>query len=671
MKKNLYLLPLSVILFTACSKKDKTTPPPTTTPTGTAVSAAVVKQLSATDSLSSFNGYYKTATLTDQDVATGITIFAPANSTFGNGQALTNGGLPDSSQLKDYIVKGLLKAADLTANKTLTTLSGKTLTVTVNGNIVQVNGMTINITSAFTGDGFIIYSTTRLMNAAAPFSFTIWDATQWSTSKPKGDLSTGATVALYSSQADYASGTKALYSVTTGNDGIGTFNGVRPGSYYVVASKGQINNVFNAYNETLNGTYLGYASDNTVDNNGNIQWKDLNMDGIINSSDMGAVPALTLQASKDSSPNGIILIGYVTKPLQTVTDAQNILNNTYSGLLIAYSSMVVLDGMLSDDATCATQPNYCAYDNFTFTTTDANISTLWSGTYNLIGNLNRVIKDVPGMDAAADQKADLVAQAKGLRAYIYFIMGQYFGDLPLHNNISATLFPGISRSTITEVYNTIITDLTAAAADLPVTRTTGQIQLTKPAAYGLLAKAALWQKDYAAVAGYTAQFSSSGTYSLSAVNTWFTSATNAENIWSPSFSNIGALIPWYYIGVFPSTTVKLCPVLRYGQILLIDAEAQIALGHYSVAEQDLNALLTRRSQSTVSISNATDGTAALQAAWQTETYRQGDRFVNLLRWGIAQQVLGANGFAMGKSNLLPIPQNLLNGYSNMRQNPGY
>ncbi len=670
MKKNLYLLTFSVLLFTACSKKDKPAPPPPT-PTGSGVGAAVGKQLSATDSLSSFNGYYKTATLSDQDVATGITVFAPANSTFGNGQVLLNGGLPDSSQLKDYIVKGLLKAADLTDNKSLTTLSGKTLTVTVKGSDVRVNGVSINLASAYTGDGFIIYSASRLWNAAAVFSWTIWDATTSSVSKPTGDLATGAAVALYNSQADYASGAKAVYSITTGNDGLATFNGVRPGTYYVVASKGQINNVFNVYNETLNNAYFGYAASNVTDSAGNIKWKDLNADGLINTSDMVAVPALTVQPNKDASLNGIILIDYVTKPLQTANDAQTILNNTYTGLLLAYSSMVTLDGMLSDDAGCSIKTSLCPYDNFTFTATDANISTLWSGTYNLIGGLNRVIKDVPGMNVAADQKTDLVAQAKGLRAYIYLIMGQYFGNLPIHNDITSSLFPGISRSTITQVYNTIITDLTAAVADLPATRTNGNVQLTKPAAYGLLAKAALWQKDYAAVTGYTSQIINSSSYSLSTVNTWLTSAGNAENIWSPSFSGIGLLISWYYAGVFPSTTVTVCPVLRYGQILLIDAEAQVALGNYSTAQQDLNALLTRRAQSTVSFNNASDGMTALASTWQTETYRQGDRFINLLRWGMAAQVLSANGFVQGKSNLLPIPQSLWNGYPGLNQNSGY
>ncbi len=76
MKKNLYLLTLSVLVFTACHKTDKPAPPPAP-PTGTATGTAVGKQLSATDSLSGFNNYFKATALTDDDVATGITLFAP------------------------------------------------------------------------------------------------------------------------------------------------------------------------------------------------------------------------------------------------------------------------------------------------------------------------------------------------------------------------------------------------------------------------------------------------------------------------------------------------------------------------------------------------------------------------------------------------------------------
>jgi len=137
------------------------------------------------------------------------------------------------------------------------------------------------------------------------------------------------------------------------------------------------------------------------------------------------------------------------------------------------------------------------------------------------------------------------------------------------------------------------------------------------------------------------------------------------------FSAVGPYLGWYYTGVFPSTTVQYCPVLRYAQVLLMDAEAQINLGNYPVAQGDLNLLLTRRGAATVSFSNSIDGFAALQSTWQAETPRQGDRFVNLVRWGTAPSVLGPNGYHQGIHNLLPVPQILIMAYPGMNQNPGY
>jgi hypothetical protein len=669
MKNNLYLFSLSVLLFTACHKKDKTDPPPT----ATGVAAAVGKQLSATDSLSKFNNYFKTGTFTDQDVAGGITVFAPANSAFGSLSVQTGEFFPDSSQLKDYVVRGLIKTADLTNGKTFTTISGKTLTVSVSGNTVKVNGVAINTISAYTGEGFIIYSAMNLLNAAAPFSYTVWDATQWTASQTRGVLASGATVALYNSQADYAAGVTAVYSIQTGSDGVATFNGIKPGAYYVVASKGPINNVFKVYAETVNQAYLGYFPDTVMDNQGNIKWKDLNADGVIDANDMGALPSLHVEAAKETAAGGTILMGYVTKPLPTASDAQTILNGAYSSLTMtaAYSGMVIIDGMLSDDAVCGSKTAYCPFDNFTVTATDNSISTLWSTLYGLIGSLNRVVNDVPGLNIAADQKVDLVAQAKGLRAYIYLVMGEYFGNLPIHKNITSTLFPGISRSTSTEVYNAIVSDLTAAAADLPATRPDGKLSLTKNAALGLLARAALWQREYATVHTYTAQIISGNVYSLSAFNSWLTSATNAEAIWAPAFSNMNVLTSWYFAGITPPTTVSVCPVLRYGHILLMDAEAQINLGNLSAAGDDLFALKRDDQAAHYSFADRSAADTELQTVWQKENKLQGDRFLNLVRWDIASQTLAPNGFDLGKSNLLPIPQSFLNKYPALNQNPGY
>jgi hypothetical protein len=670
MMKNYYLLALSVVLVTACSKKDKPTPQPSP-PTGSDVATAIGKQLSATDTLSDFNAAFKTSTLADQDVSGGVTIFAPSNIAFGGSAAPTGEMLPDSSVLKDYIVKGLLKPTDLTAGKTLTTLSGKTLTITVNGSIVLVNGVAINTTTPYTSASFILYSAVRLLNAAAPLSFTVWDASQWSASQPKGVLSSGATVSLYATQADFAAGTKALYSATTDANGVATFNGVRAATYYVVAAKGSVNNVFNYFTELVNGTYIGFFSDTVDKATGNMIWRDTNGDGKSDANDIGPVPALQATASKDAPAGTTILMGYYTKPLQSAADVQQIFTAVNTSLTPAYGYLLAMDAVLSDDANCSGSASYCPFDNFTVTPFSTQIQSIFLATYSQLGQLNRVINDVPNISTiAADQRADFVAQARGIRGYIYLQLMTYFGGLPIQRDITPVLFPGASRSTTDDMYNYIKNDLTAAAADLPVSRNDGNVGLTKAAATGLLARAALWKKDYAAVAGYTQSIIGPGNYSLGALNAWFTAGPSTENLWSPGFSTILPQFNWLYSGVFPSTTVQIVPVIRYGQVLLMDAEAQLYLGNYSTASTDINLILSRRGQS-ASFTGLSDGLPALQAASQMETSRQGERFANLLRWGNAQAVLGASGFTPGKSSLLPLPGLLLAQYPGMMQNPGY
>jgi hypothetical protein len=395
---------------------------------------------------------------------------------------------------------------------------------------------------------------------------------------------------------------------------VATFNGIKPGNYYVVASKGAINNVFPVFVETYDDTYHGYAADTIINSQGKIVWKDLNQDGVIDPRDIGPVPAFQAQAGKDLSKGGTILMGYVTKPLQSAAEAQTLLDGAYVSFLSPYYNMVAIDGILSDDVDCSAQASFCPFDNFTYTPFQTQIQSVVVSAFAQFAPLNRIVNDVPAMDIAADQKADLIAQARGLRGYFYLQLLSYFGDLPIQKDITSYFYPGITRSTSNQVYETIVSDLTAAAASLPATRADVNKALTKGAALGLLAKAALWKKDYAAVANYTSQIMTSGNYSLAGLNAWFGLAGNSETIWAPNFSYIGANISWYYTGVFP-VTVQVCPVLRYGQVLLMDAEAQINLGHYSDAQTDLNLLLTRRSASTVSVTNASDGYTALQSTW--------------------------------------------------------
>ena len=223
-----------------------------------------------------------------------------------------------------------------------------------------------------------------------------------------------------------------------------------------------------------------------------------------------------------------------------------------------------------------------------------------------------------------------------------------------------------------EVYNLIISDLTAAITDLPATRTDGKLYLTKNAVHGLFAKAALWKKDYNAVLTHTSAIINSASFTLTADDkSWLTNASTTETIWAPPFSSIGSGFAWYFSGAFGAVVVQVCPVLRYAQVLLMDAEAEIATGNLSKAEQFLNILRTRNGLPFyVSFANATEASNALYATWQTETYRQGDRFGNLQRWGIAESVLNVYGYRPN-NNALPIPGSIMNAYPGIVQNPGY
>ena len=671
MKKTYWIFSLCIGLAVACKKNDN---PATTTPDN--LTQTISTQLSKTDSLSSFNSYFSKAVLSQSDISGGITVFALPNSAFGNGTLTPGNILPDSSLLKDYIVKGVLKSTDFTNNKTLTTLSGKTLSVSVSGDTIRVNGVIISLTAIASGPNYIIYGVRQLFRAAAPVVITVWDASKWASGKPNGELAAQATVSLYRTQEDYAAGGTALYTTTTGADGTAVFHNLAPGHYYIVAAKGAVNNVPSLYSNNCSGPYQGYAASGIeLDVNGDYVKLDANADGIVNRNDVVALPFENFSASQAQLVALSLTMVSAFRPLQTAADVQAKLDAVYSGLRATYENLVLIDGMMSDDAGCETSNSYCVFDNFTFTANVSAVATIWNNAYvTNLPLLNYALRDLPGMNIPDDQRKDLIAQAKGLRGYIYLELLTYFGGVPIQTDLASSWASCVSRNSSQEVYDALTADLTAAAADLPLTRTEGKQALTKYAALGLLAKAALYKKDYVNVTSYTSQIISSGAYTLATVNSWLTDPATSETIWAPTFSQIGSTTAWYYNSTaFPTTTVQFCPVLRYGEILLMSVEAQIASGNpanYIPAGQTINTLRVRNGLSPASFTTLTAAFAVYSETWQKEMYRQGDRFSNLVRWGMDAQVLSASGYTSYHS-LLPVPQSLINSYPGLVQNPGY
>ena len=671
MKMTYWIFSLCVGLSIGCKKNDN---PQSPSPDG--LTKTISTELAKTDSLSSFNGYFSLAVLSESDISGGITVFALPNSAFGAGAITPGSMLPDSSLLKDYIVKGVLKPSDFTNNKSLTTVSGTTLSVTVSGDTVRVSGVIISLTAVASGPNYVVYGARQLFRVAAPIVITVWDASQWGAGKPNGELSAQATVSLYATQGDYAAGKPALYSVLTGTGGTAVFRNVVPGHYYVVAAKGGVNTVPGIYSTVCSGPYMGYAVAGVqLDANGNYIKLDANYDGIIDRNDIVALPFENFSASQAQPVALAVSMVYAYKPLQSAADVQAKLDAVYSALRPTYENLLLIDGMMSDDAGCETSNSYCVFDNYSFTSSVNAVTTVWSSAYYTnLPLLNYALRDLPGLNIPDDQKKDLIAQAKGLRGYIYLELLTYFGGVPIQTELTPGFAICIARKTSQEVYDALTADLSAAAADLPATRTEGKQALTKYAAYGLLAKAALFKKDYTHVATYTSQIISNGGYTLAAVNSWLTDAGTSETIWAPVFSQIGSTTGWYYNSTaFPTTTVSLCPVIRYGEILLMSVEAQIASGdpaNYTLAAQTINTLRVRNGLSPATFTTPTAAFAVYSETWQKEMYRQGDRFSNLVRWTTDMSVLGPGGYH-SNNNLLPIPQSFLNSYPNLTQNPGY
>jgi starch-binding outer membrane protein, SusD/RagB family len=119
-------------------------------------------------------------------------------------------------------------------------------------------------------------------------------------------------------------------------------------------------------------------------------------------------------------------------------------------------------------------------------------------------------------------------------------------------------------------------------------------------------------------------------------------------------------------------------VLRYADVLLMNAEANNELGGTAAALASLELVRARARGSNAGILPAvttTDQSAlrtAIQHERRVELGMEFERHFDVIRWGLGAQVFGPQGFVTGKSEVWPLPQNELDLSAGMlSQNPGY
>jgi hypothetical protein len=183
-------------------------------------------------------------------------------------------------------------------------------------------------------------------------------------------------------------------------------------------------------------------------------------------------------------------------------------------------------------------------DNFTHNSNNPQFALLWDAAYVGISRANIVIEKAPNpaIAMAASVRAQLIAEAKFLRAHYYFTLVRLFGPVPLHVVPTTITTARRPRDPESVVYAQIEQDLTDAAAVLPLAAAEAG-RATRGAANGLLAKVYLTQRKMTQAAAAANTVMASNLYQLRAdYGESFDPATenNNEVLFAAQFETEGA-----------------------------------------------------------------------------------------------------------------------------------
>lgn len=203
---------------------------------------------------------------------------------------------------------------------------------------------------------------------------------------------------------------------------------------------------------------------------------------------------------------------YYTSAVQAEMAVNAVYNSLYGNTLWIFGDVASDDAVKGGNA--GDQADINNIDDFSAVADNGCLGTYWQSTYETVARANNVIANVPGVNMDEAVKANLIAQAKFLRAYAYFNLVNIFGQVPLKlkpQTTSDAIHVGLSS--IDKIYSQIDEDLTDAKNALPVTATEAG-RATKGATFALLAKSKLFQKDWKTCADYADSVEKTGVYDL-------------------------------------------------------------------------------------------------------------------------------------------------------------
>jgi len=237
---------------------------------------------------------------------------------------------------------------------------------------------------------------------------------------------------------------------------------------------------------------------------------------------------------------------------------------TQWGTTGGYTMKMPLLSAASDDcfaggSNASDQPNWVAYDNFNMNSSLGPQVGLWNKNFTGINRANVILSKIDkATTLSAAFKTRVTAETKFLRAYFYFDLVRWFGNVPLITKVLETseLYSQV-QSTPAQIYAQIEKDLRDAIPGLPITISTSEKgRISQGAAKAQLGKVLLYQNDNAKMTEAATLFEdvnrAGNPYGYSLLPNYadiFNPANkfNAESILEIPHSNNAAWTDWGYI----------------------------------------------------------------------------------------------------------------------------
>jgi len=351
--------------------------------------------------------------------------------------------------------------------------------------------------------------------------------------------------------------------------------------------------------------------------------------------------------------------------------------------------------------------------------------SLWNEMYSVIYQANAILE---GIEASTSIKSEIKARVSGeayfIRAFSYFYLVNFYGDVPLLVSTDYRINKSAPRTPQSEVYEQIEKDLTEAQNLLleDYSFSNGEkVEPNKWAATALLSRTYLYQQKWAAAETQASFVIESAQFSLPELNSVFV-ANSEEAIWQllPVAPNYNTFDGPYFYGEYgivdvsvnsslfdsfepndnrktswiaegqagdltynyaykykslfvdePLTEYQMA--LRLAEQYLIRAEARAMQNNLAGAIDDVNIIRSRAGLDILDLTGLTvqQVTDKIEQERRAELFIEwGHRWFDLKRWGRIDEVLSSvKPDWQSKDALFPIPQVEINANPNLKQNP--